>query len=56
MKIADGDNVIELEELAIRICDSYTAEDCDTKCPAKEYCHLGHTGMIDWLRKVLHDE
>ena len=41
-----------LEELAPKICNSFTAEECD-KCPAELYCRPGHNGMLEWLRKVV---
>ena len=55
MIITDGEKTMTLTELAVRICNSYTYEDCGT-CPATNYCRAGHNGMMDWLHKVLQDE
>ena len=54
--IADGKKTLTLEELARKICDSYTTLDCDSVCPARNYCRAGHNGMMDWLRKVVSGE
>lgn len=51
MTIKDGDKTMTLEELAYRICNSYDDAGCD-ECPAASYCHSGHNGAVDWLRKV----
>ena len=50
--LQDG-NAITLQELAQKICNSFSADDCDEKCPAAEHCRHGHNGMTDWLRKVV---
>ena len=53
MIITDNGKTMTLAELALCICNSYTADDCNTACPAALYCRAGHNGMLDWLRKVL---
>lgn len=55
MIIKDGEKTMQLEELARKICNSYTAEACD-KCPALDYCYDGHNGMADWLQEVIGNE
>lgn len=54
MIVTDGKNIMTLTELAQRICNSYDEDGCD-KCPANEYCHNGHSGMLYWLRKVVQE-
>lgn len=57
MIITDGEKIMTLQELALRICNSYDDNDngCDA-CPAVAHCHNGHNGMMEWLRKVIGDE
>ena len=39
------------EELAAFLCElSNNDEGCDC-CAASDYCHVGHVGFEDWLRK-----
>lgn len=57
MIITDGEKTMTLQELAVRICNSFDEVDNGCKvCPASDYCYNGHNGMMDWLRKVLADE
>ena len=44
-----------LEEIAHTICNSYDEKGCDV-CPATQYCYRGHTGTLEWLRKVIENE
>lgn len=53
MIVLNDGQAITLEELAKKLCSSFTADECVDKCPAAEYCRHGHNGMLDWLRKVL---
>jgi hypothetical protein len=53
MTITDGEKTMTLEQLANMICNSYTAEECEWECPAREYCSTKHNGMADWLREVV---
>jgi hypothetical protein len=53
MTITDGEKTMTLEELAKKICDSFT--ECD-KCPAEKHCTYLHNGMCDWLRKVAEND
>lgn len=39
------------KDLAFFLCNLLDAGGCITKCPAKEHCHAGHNGMIDWLKQ-----
>ena len=36
------------EELSAFLCNM--GQECD-QCIATDYCSLGHTGMLDWLKK-----
>lgn len=60
MIVTDGEKVMTLEELALKICREISGEDAEGcyygKCPAEEYCRYGHNGMIDLLRKVVSGE
>lgn len=55
MKITDGEKTMTLEELANKLCSSYTAEECYEKCPASDFCYRGHKGMTDWLKKCINE-
>lgn len=54
MIITDGEKYMTLQELALRICNSYDDIDNGCKvCPAAEHCTTDHNGMMDWLREVI---
>lgn len=36
-------------DLAHFLCDLMSADDCDNRCPASNYCSKGYNGMITWL-------
>lgn len=37
------------DDLAFEICEMYDGK-CE-HCPGEEYCHDGHNGLADWLKK-----
>ena len=57
MIITDGEKVMTLQELAARLCNEISGNECDGcydgSCPAEGHCRVGHNGMIAWLRKVV---
>ena len=49
---ADRIRAISDEELAKFLCELRSSESYGfpcSECVAEEFCHDGHTGMIDWL-------
>lgn len=44
-----------VNELASFLCNLMCAECCENRCPAKELCHSGHTGMKKWLESEVDD-
>lgn len=47
---------MDKEELSNFLCNLMCADCCENRCPAKEYCTNGHTGMKDWLESEADDE
>lgn len=46
------------DDLAAFLCNLRSEEasgNACSKCVAEEFCHYGHTGMIDWLRQPVED-
>lgn len=46
------------EELAAFLCNLRSEEaygNACANCVAESFCHIGHTGMIDWLRLPVED-
>lgn len=37
------------KELGEFLCSLMNADDCYTRCPAKDYCYHGHNGMEKYL-------
>lgn len=56
MKRIEKIREMSAEELAIFLCTLMSADDCDRKCPAVEYCYLNHNGMLDWLEGEIIEE
>lgn len=52
----DGIKTADRIELAHFLCElvSQSSQGCET-CPANKYCHIGHTGMIDWLEQEINE-
>lgn len=38
------------------ICRFATREACDTACPARDLCHIGHNGLVELLDKEAEDD
>jgi len=57
--MTNGDHIRQMsdKELATFLCRMYPAHNCGL-CIAAEFCHEGHTGMIDWLGQEVseHDQ
>ena len=52
-KISNADRIRNMpdDELAAFLCElANNDEGCDC-CAASDYCHVGHVGFEDWLRK-----
>ena len=49
-------NEMSNAELAAFICRFATREACDTACPARDLCHIGHNGLVEWLDKEAEDD
>ena len=47
---------MDKEELACFLCNLMCADCCESRCPAKDYCEYGHTGMKDWLETEANDD
>lgn len=56
MKLLEGIKKADKSELAHFLCElvSQSSQGCGT-CPANEYCHFGHTGMLDWLEHEINE-
>ena len=52
---ADRIRVMTDEELAAFLCNQQDVTGC-SMCVAIDFCHYGHTGMIDWLKQEAKDE
>ncbi len=39
-----------VDELAAFLCNLMCADCCRERCPARDFCRHGHTGMADWLK------
>ena len=42
----------DASELASFLCEMYRRSETCSGCPADGFCHFGHNGMIDWLKKT----
>lgn len=49
MKNYDRIKQMDKDELSNFLCNLMCADCCENRCPAKEYCSTGHTGMKKWL-------
>lgn len=47
---------MDKDELSAFLCNLMCSECYENRCPAKEYCRTGHTGMRDWLESEVDDE
>ena len=55
---ADKIRAMSDEELAAFLCNLRSEEaygNACSNCVAESFCHIGHTGMIDWLRLPVED-
>lgn len=46
---ADRIRTMSLEDLGRFLCGLMNLDDCDARCPAREFCYPGHNGMKDYL-------
>ena len=42
------------DDLAFEVCEMYDGK-CE-HCPGEKFCHEGHNGLADWLRKEAEEE
>lgn len=47
---------MDKSELAAFLCNLMCADCCNNRCPAREYCSTGRTGMKGWLESETDDE
>ena len=55
---ADRIRAMSDDELAAFLCNLRSEEaygNACSNCVAESFCHIGHTGMIDWLRLPVED-
>ena len=58
MPPTNGDHIRAMDdkELSDWICSIMTSECCDRTCPGREFCELGHKGLLDWLQATYKEE
>lgn len=44
------------KELARFLCSLMDADDCNDKCPARNYCWANHNGMEEYLSRPAEEE
>lgn len=44
------------KDLARFLCALMNSDDCDERCPAREYCYPGHNGMEEYLSSPAEEE
>lgn len=43
-------------DLAMWLCELFSADDCDYRCPGRDTCCWGHKGLIDWMNQYVEQE
>lgn len=56
MTNADRIQTMSQKELGKFLCSLMNADDCDTRCPAREYCSHGHNGMEEYLSRPVKED
>lgn len=56
--LTNGDRIraMDNKELSEWLCSIMVSECCDRACPGREFCELGHTGLLDWLQATYREE
>lgn len=49
MKNIDRIKEMNVDDLAAFLCNLMCADCCEERCPARDKCRKGHTGMKYWL-------
>lgn len=47
---------MDLLDLGLFLCNLMNSDDCQSRCPAREYCYHGHNGMADYLSRPAKEE
>lgn len=56
--LTNGDRIraMDNKEMSEWLCSIMVSECCDRTCPGREFCELGHKGLLDWLQATYKEE
>ena len=56
--MTNGDSILDKSnyDLALWLCELFSADDCNSRCPGWDTCLLGHKGLIDWMNQPAQQE
>lgn len=56
--MTNGDSIRDKSnyDLALWLCELFSADDCNSRCPGRDTCQFGHKGLIDWMNQYVEQE